>query len=189
MTDAVAFTVGDVVLPEDVIERLQNNTHTEDVARWDDGRICEELVDEFGEQYGKMLVRKRVAIEAGLGLSTIRQREEMARFYPEEVVEQYEILTWSQLRACKPAGETGWQDLADWAVKSADDFGVRPAPVDAIVARRLGPDPETKTWEEPFLRVYRGSERLKLENGIPKKIRDAADTFVEATDRWYKQLT
>jgi hypothetical protein len=70
------MTVYDVKFPEELIERLQQNTADEDKARWDDGDVAADLVDEFGDQYPKGLIRKRVAIEAGLSTGTIRQREE-----------------------------------------------------------------------------------------------------------------
>jgi hypothetical protein len=175
------LTVYDLKFPDDLIERLQQNTEDEDKARWDDGDVTADIVDEFGEQYGKGLVRKRVAIEAGLSSGTIRQREDMSRFFafPDRVI--YDVLTWSQLRACKPAG-IDWRDLADWAIESADDFGGRPAPVDAIVAKRLSDDGKLPpTWKDKLDKVMEALSEIVTMDDVPKDVIDAVEKFRRET--------
>ena len=193
-TEAPQLTVYDVQLPDEVIERLQDNTRKEDDARWDDGDIAAEVVEEFGPTHGKMLVRQRIAIEAGVSTSTIRSREEMSRYWPlsaradwgSDESPGFDILTWSQWRAIKPARDK-WRKLATWAVESADDFGGRPAPVDAILAKRLrddgSPDP---TWENKFMRMWGLCDDIAVMKGAPKPVMDAAVTFQEATDKYHE---
>ena len=184
------LTVYDVKLPEEVIVRLQANTQGEDAARWDDGAIAADVVDEFGPIYGKTLVRKRLAIEAGIAASSMRQREGMTRFFPADVRVEFEILTWSQWRAIKPAGAIGWRELATWAIESADDYGGRPAPVDAITAKRLGdhgiPAPG---WDELFVKMHELGDDILGLKGLPRPVRAAIHIFQEATAKWYTELT
>lgn len=189
--------LSEFLLPDDLIEELQQGEESVDAWRWRSGEIAADLVDEFGATRGKGLVRKRVAIEAVLPASTIRAREEMARFYPSELRHRFgdedypgfQVLSWSQLRACKPAGMLGWRELALWAVESADDYGGRPAPVDAIVAKRTGWQPDEQTWEKPFTSAWNACEKLLETQGVPKKVRDSAETFIESTKKWHEKIT
>lgn len=188
--EEVILTVYDVQLPEEVILRLQANTDNEDAARWDDGEIAAELVDEFGPMYGKALVRKRLAIEAGIAASSLRQREELSRFFPQDVRDEFEILTWSQWRAIKPAGAIGWRELATWAIESADEYGGRPAPVDAITAKRLGDKgKEPPDWDELFIKMRDLGDDVLGSKGVPRPVRAAVNAFQKATAKWYKDLT
>ncbi|MBA7526221.1 hypothetical protein ES705_18382 [subsurface metagenome] len=187
-------TVYDVKLPEELILRLQDNTRKEDEARWDDGDITADLVDEFGDVFGKLLVRKRIAIEAELGTSTIRQREEMSRFYDSDLRAEFgsdkypgfDGLSWSQLRAIKPAGRSGWKALARWAIKSADDFGGRVAPVDAIIAHRLGKGSPALTWEDRFVRAWNLFDEIVVDDDAPGDLVEAAQAFQDKTEQYWE---
>ena len=193
--ETVMPTVYDVILPDELIERLQDNTRKEDDARWDDGDITADLVDEFGITFGKALVRKRIAIEAELGSSTIRQREEMSRFYSPDLREKFggkgflgfDGLSWSQWRAIKPAGPSGWKALARWAIKSADDFGGRVAPVDAIIAHRLGDEGSPAiTWEDRFKRMWDLCDEIVVDGDAPEDMVKAATEFQDRMEHWHE---
>ena len=188
------MSIQDIQLPDELINRLQDNTRKEDEARWDDGDIAAELVDEFGPIFGKMLVRKRIAIEAGIGLSSVRQREEISRFWPLEVraefgsgeYEGFQVLTWSQWRAIKPARGL-WLELARWAVESADEFGGRPAPVDAIIAkRRTDEGVQPPDWETKFLRMWDLCDEISAMPDAPEDIITAATAFQDDLEHWHE---
>lgn len=176
-------------LPDDLIQRLQNMTQEEDEKKYELGNIAIELVDEFGGMYGKVRVRKRIAIEAGVSAALVRDREAIVRFFPKKVRDKYEVLTFSQFRAIKPAGVDKWEALADWAVESADDFGGRPAPCDAIRKKRLGRPRSDPTWERQFVKAYDLCEALIEDAATPKGIIEASEKFIEVCEEEYLDLT
>jgi len=181
--------VSEFILPDEVANELRQGEEGIDTWRWRSGDMTADLVDEFGGLAGKGTVRKRVAIESGLGAATVRVREEIARFFSQEIRSEFEVLTWSQLRACKPAGAQGWRALAEWAVESADEFGGRPAPVDAIAAKRSGYMPKERTWEDVFMAAWNAVEEIIETGGMPKAIRAAAETFMEATTKQHNKIS
>lgn len=190
MAQEYTFDVKDVILPDEACDELRYINDEEDKGRWRIGAISADLVDEFGNKYGKQNIRKRVAIEAGMPVSTVRAREEMHRFFPPEVREEFGVLTWSQLRACKPAGPVGWRRLAEWAVESADDFGGRPAPVEAIIAKRKSEEGlDQPSWVRQFLALWKAAEKIRADNKTPPEVKEAAERFMESVGDWYQELT
>jgi hypothetical protein len=108
----------------------------------------------------------------------------MSRFFGFKDRFEYEILTWSQLRACKPAG-VDWRDLADWAIESADNFGGRPAPVDAIIAKRLDDEGKPqKDWREKLVKVVDELGVIVTMENVPQDVIDAVEDFRKETAVW-----
>ena len=184
----------EVKLPEKAIERLHFLRDQEKDSKIEIGDFSVELIDEWGKTFGKAAVRKRIGIEYGCAEDTIRDREGWCRFFGPAVRDEnpaiFDVLSYHQLRACKPAGKEGWVDLANWAIESADDFGGRPAPVAAIVARRKGEDAdELERWERLFKGAYEKCEDLVEEENVPALVVQAAQTFVDTMAGWYETVT
>jgi len=170
--------LSDIVLPDEAINRIVHTREKGDDSKWAEGRLAVELVDEYGKRYGKGRLRKKIGIEAGYAAATIRDREAMARFFNEAIVEDYGVLSYSQMKACKAAGPDGWKDLADWAVESADDFGGRPAPVDAINMKRRGIPRDDPTWIKQAIRVFDLCEVLLGVGEVPEGIAKGCRAFI-----------
>lgn len=157
------------ILPDEICNQIEALKSQEEHPRWEIGMISQELVDEFGGTHGKSIVRKAVAVEYGCSTSTVADREGMVRFYPRSLRDDsdfahiFDVLSYHQLRACKTAGPTRWQEYADWAVESADDFGGRPAPVDAIRKKIKGVSRDDPNWIRMTLRIANLSEDIQDE--------------------------
>ena len=95
--------------------------------QWAVGDLITDALAEFPDIKRAELI-KHLADRTGSDRSTLRDRHNVANFYPKEIRKRYDMLTYSQLRACKSAGEE-WQVYADWAA------GHMPAPVAVLRAR------------------------------------------------------
>ena len=166
-----------VELPTDAVEILRQLTGDSDRVQWAIGEVSAALVDELAGFYGKAPVRQRIAIETGLAPETVRDREAMARFYPEHVRQAYPALGYHQLRACKGAGER-WEEYASWAVESADQYGGRPAPVVAIRARIKQNGDQDPGWVRKWERVIELMELLADDQELPELNREIVIKFL-----------
>jgi len=178
----------DVIFPVDVIERLQARSDGETNSKWEDGDDCGALVDEFGPRFGKSRVRRRFAIERQLSNGTARDRENMARFFNPQDRLDFDVLSYHQLRACKPAGKDGWRKLATWAVESADDYGGRPAPVDAIIRHRKKDGAKEAAWERRLVRAHTSAEQVADDPTAKPSVRKHCRDFVEAVAKEVERI-
>lgn len=165
-----------VILPDYAIELLRQFTGDSDKIQWSIGDVSLALVDEFGDMYGKAPVREKIASETGLAPETVRDRENMARFFSEESRLEYDVLGYHQLRACKAAGKK-WREYADWAIESADKYGGRPAPVAVIRAKIRGANDEEPGWYRKYTKVVDLVEAVIADESVPEPIRNMLSEF------------
>lgn len=130
-------------LSDEVIEHFRQIYDESAGLQWITGDYLADVVDELSPmfasqmdgEYNQAVTRARASIirqlaySVGCDTTTLRDRESMSRFYPQVVREDYHMLSYHQLRACKSAGEN-WQQWADWA---RDNL---PAPV-ALLRKKI----------------------------------------------------
>lgn len=119
-------------VPDDVIEVARQYINSEHDMRWQLGDFLAEVTDELVPvfqntdiKHPRSMMFNQIANATGVDASTLRDREAMARFFPKPVRERYAALTWSQMRACKAAGNH-WEAYAQKALSEL------PAPVSII---------------------------------------------------------
>jgi len=89
-----------VVLPEQVIEVLRQLLDDGDKHQFNVGDFITDVIAEFPQVQRAELIRQ-LADRTGADRSTIRDRHNMAEFYPKDVRQEFDMLSYSQLRACK----------------------------------------------------------------------------------------
>jgi len=137
-----------VNLPEQVIEQLRQLLDDSESYQWATGDFICDVLDEFPNVTRPDLIRQ-MADRTGSDRSTLRDRHNVARFYTPKVRKEFDMLTWSQLRACKAAGSE-WREYAEWAA------GHMPAPVAVIRARIKNNGHDKPAW------VYRWDSMRRL---------------------------
>lgn len=111
-------------------------------AYWRIGDICQEVKDYllFNEQDFTMdSIYSAVGAFVGKPSRTVREYYSLARFYPEEIREQFSVLAFDHFRHASRFGEKSIQIL-QWAVEQGDTLN-RPATVDAMFAHFAPHDP------------------------------------------------
>lgn len=123
-----------------------------------------------------------VAGRASLDKSTLRHRLNMGRTFTPDVRAQVDdVLSYSQLEACRAAGDD-WRQYALWAIESADDFGGTPAPVGAI-RKRIRDDaggakpPTEPPWRQKCQRIIDLADSARRERDTPDAVRDVLARF------------
>lgn len=106
------------------------------------GDIIQEVKDYliFNQQEFSMdEIYSAVGMFVGKPSRTVREYFSLARFYPEEIREQFSVLAFDHFRHASRFGEKSIQVL-QWAVEQGDQLN-RPATVDAMIARFALPAP------------------------------------------------
>ena len=163
-----------IKLPDEVIETARQYLGNEDDARWQLGDFLSDVVSELEPAYQSAGVKhpraemfRVISGSIGCDPSTLRDRQSMSEFYPYQVRASYSALTWSQLRACRSAGNQ-WQEYADWAVSNL------PAPVAMIRAKVKNGGALPPAWVGRWSRVIELSELLQSDEQAPPGVRLAA---------------
>lgn len=169
-------------LPNNIIEAVQAAVADGDNQQWRMGRLLADLVDEFVPHYKQVGVKqprawliRHMAARVGADPSTLRDRESMARFYPESVTEEFSMLTYHQLRACKSAGDR-WREYAEWA---ADNL---PAPVALIRARLRNGGALPPSWLRRWELIRSMAVSLVNDNEAPRDIVAACQVIASMDD-------
>ncbi len=150
-------------LPDQVIETLRQLLDDGEAYQWATGRFICEVVDEFPNLDRSEIV-KQLADRTGANRSTLRDRHNMAKFYPAEVVLQYDMLSYSQLRACKSAGGEAHKYL-EWAANNM------PAPVAVIRARIKNNGHDQPAWVHRWEGMQRLAQQIADDQEAPAEIR------------------
>jgi hypothetical protein len=156
-----------IQLPELIIESLRQLLDEGDNHQFNVGDFICVVLDEFPQVTRADLIQQ-LADRTGADRSTLRDRHNVARFYPVEVRKEFDMLTYSQLRACKAAGEA-WREYAEWAISDS-----MPAPVAVIRARIKNNGEDRPAWEYRWESVVRLAGQLVDDPGCPKVIRQIA---------------
>ena len=152
-----------VQLPEQVIEALRQLLNDGDRHQFIVGDFICDVLDEFPNVHRSELIRQ-MADRTGANRSTLRDRHDVARFYPQEVRKEFDMLTWSQLRACKSAQED-WREYAEWAAANM------PAPVAVIRARIKNNGHDQPAWVHRWEGMQRLAGQIADDREAPAKIR------------------
>jgi uncharacterized protein (DUF433 family) len=161
-----------VQLPEQVIEALRQLLDDSESYQWATGDFIIDVLDEFPQIARSDLIRQ-MADRTGSDRSTIRDRHNVARFFPKEVRKEFDMLTWSQLRACKRAG-TEWREYAEWAA------GHMPAPVAVLRARIQNNGHDQPAWISRWAGMVRLGKLIAEDTEAPENIRELAQLVCQA---------
>ncbi len=176
-------------LPDIVIEVTRQLINDGEGYQWRLGDHIASVVDELGDKYAGFIddtpqaegavrrarahIIRQLADRTGTDRSTLRDRENMARFFPPIVRGDLVPLTYHQLRACKSAGPD-WQKHAEWALENL------PAPP-AIIRLRIKhkgelPLPWVARWDR-FLQL---ANDLFVDDAAPDRVRAVARSVIES---------
>jgi len=156
-----------VVLPEQVIEALRQLLDDGDRHQFVVGDFICDVLDEFPEVSRSDLIIQ-MADRTGANRSTLRDRHNVARFYPEEVRKEFDMLTWSQFRACKSAGDS-WREYMEWAAANM------PAPVAVIRARIKNNGHDEPAWVHRWEGMQRLAGMIVDDTEAPKKVKELCE--------------
>ncbi len=155
-----------VSLPDQVIESLRQLLDDGDYHQFTVGDFIIDVLDEFPNIPRGDVIRQ-LADRTGSDRSTLRDRHNVARFYPVKVRKEFDMLTWSQLRACKAAGDE-WREYAEWAA------GHMPAPVAVIRARIKNDGHDKPAWEYRWDSMKRLAGMLVDDSEVPYQVQKVA---------------
>jgi len=173
-------------LPDEIVEGLRQINDSGEVHQWVMGDFLEEVVTEllphyqhfFDDNGAKRAVKRarawlinHLSNRTGIEKSTLRDRQNMAKFYPPEVRKQYDALTFHQLRACKSAGDC-WQEWAIWALDNL------PAPPHLIRAMIKYNGHLPPIWIGRWERMQSLCELMINDEAAPRHVREAAHSFL-----------
>ena len=168
-------------LPDKVIEYTRQLLETQDGHQWKLGdhlvSVCEELAGyyagllnegdlERAVRKARAHIIKQLANRTGADRSTLRDRQNVARFFPPDIRGRYSVLSYSQMRACKAAGDR-WEEYAIWACDNL------PAPVAIIRARIKYNGDLPPVWIARWERIQRLGEILYEDEEAPAVVRGA----------------
>lgn len=156
-----------IKLPDEVIEHTRQLILSSDGHQWVIGDHLVAVVDEFGHMIPRHEIIRQLSGAVGADPSTLRDREIMARFFDRGVRAEYDMLTYSQLRACKSSGER-WREYADWAAANL------PAPVALIRARVKHNGHLPPAWVSRWERVLSIAALIAADEDAPPVVRLAA---------------
>ena len=116
---------------------------------------------------------KQMAVRTGADRSTLRDRHLMSRFYPEAVRVLYDMLSYSQLRACKAAGPE-WERYAKWAA------GHLPAPVAMIRERIRNNGHDQPPWISRWARMQNIARMIAADKAAPEKVKKVCRLVIKS---------
>jgi hypothetical protein len=152
-----------VQLGDEIIEALRQPLDDGDRYQFAVGDFISEILEEFDHIKRSDLI-KQMADRTGADRSTLRDRHNVAKFYPKETRKEYDMLSYSQLRACKAAGDE-WRKYAEWAVKHL------PAPVAMIRARIKSNGDNEPYWISRWARMQNIARLIVADADAPEKIK------------------
>lgn len=166
-------------LPDEIIETLRQLQGDAERHQWGVGDFLVGVVDELSAVYEIAGVRRartwlvrHMANRIGADESTLRDRECVARFFPEEVRGAYPF-SWSQWRAIKSAGDN-WKEYADWA---ADNL---PAPVTLIRQKIKANGHEKPKWIYKWEKAMDFLEDIADDEEAPQNVRSFANGIIKS---------
>ena len=152
-----------VQLPDALIETLRQLLDDGDKYQFAIGDFISEVLVEF-DQIKRSDLIKQMADRTGADRSTLRDRHNVAKFYPQDVRVSYDMLSYSQLRACKAAGDE-WERYAKWAQKHL------PAPVAMIRQRIKHNGDDAPYWISRWARMQNISRLIVSDPDAPEKVK------------------
>src|SRR3990167_7066296 len=157
-------------LPDEVIERARQLQGESESYQWKTGDFLVEVVDELGNYYTRQGVRnaraeiiRQLATGIGCDTSTLRDRESMARGWRVGLRKTFEPLTYSQLRACKRAGDRRLE-YAEWTLANL------PAPVAMIDAKIKHNGDDVPVWQSRWESLLRLAGLLVADKQTPDHV-------------------
>ena len=159
-----------IQLPDQVIEAMRQLLDDGERYQWAAGDLIIEILDEFPTIERAEVIRQ-LADRTGRDRSTLRDRHNMCIFFPKDVRQEYDALTYSQLRACKSAGDR-WKEYADWALDNM------PSPVAVIRARVKNNGHDMPAWVHRWEVMQGIAARIADDNDAPDEVRRAAGQVI-----------
>lgn len=161
-----------VQLPDEAIEHLRQLLDDAEGYQWATGDFISDMIAEFPEVTRSDLI-KQMADRTGADRSTLRDRHNMAKFYPYKVRHEFDMLSYSQLRACKAAGDQ-WRRYARWAMTHL------PAPVAMIRARIKNNGDDEPYWISRWARMQNIARMIAADESAPDKIKKVCRLVVRS---------
>lgn len=155
-----------MLLPDKIIEEFRQLLDDGESYQWLHGRYIQQVIEHYPE-IPRHKVIEELANRTSRDKSTLRDRHIMAEFYSPDVVEEFYMLTYHQLRACKAAGEK-WREYAEWAANNL------PAPVAVIRARIRNEGHDQPGWVNRWKTLQQVAYNLANDGEAPDIIRLAA---------------
>ncbi len=152
-----------VLLPDALIETLRQLLDDAESYQWATGDFIMDVLVEF-DQIKRSDLIKQMADRTGADRSTLRDRHNVAKFYPKVIRKEYDMLSYSQLRACKAAGDE-WRKYAEWAVSHL------PAPVAMIRARINSNGDNEPYWISRWARMQNIARLITADAAAPEKVK------------------
>lgn len=170
-------------IPDEIIERLRQLQGDAESHQWRVGDFLVEIVDELegvysqaGVHHARAWMFRHMANRIGADAGTLRDRECVARFYPEAVRQEYPF-SYSQFRALKSAGDR-WREYADWAAENL------PAPCALIRAKikNNGHLENTPAWKHKWDRAMELIQDVSQDAEAIPAYRRLASWFIIVAD-------
>lgn len=168
-----------VLISDEIIEDFRAIYDSASGLQWATGDYLVDVVDELAPKFGVTLdddnqsqayhraranIIRQLANGVGCDTTTLYDREGMSRFYPSDVRQDYHMLSYHQLRACKSAGEN-WKTWADWA---RDNL---PAPVSLIRAKIKSKGHDEQPWVGRWQRIIVLAGAIRDDPDAPQRLR------------------
>lgn len=157
-----------IVFPEDVIQEAIQLSEDHSDNSWRMGDFVIKQMAALSQVYTKGEIRRGLAEISKLNVETLRDRERISLRIPPCKREYYPLL-YSQYRACLSAGDQ-WEQYADWAVTSMDDYNGNPPSVAVIRAKIKGENNSAPEWPRRIERMLDICDAIGCDKKTPERI-------------------
>jgi hypothetical protein len=172
------------IIPEKLQTELMNRGTGVSNGLWAVGDTIDLVVEEKPSGVRKATMYSACAVLTGLSVARVGDVLAVAKFYPVEVREQFEVLTFSHFLVAKAAGDLDEaKRYLQIAVDSADDYGGVRIPVDKL-RELVAPEKEEddrEDWEKFAESGFKAFSNLVLNSAadeIPEWLTIFADEVV-----------
>jgi hypothetical protein len=140
-----------IIFPEDVVQEAIQLSEDHSDNAWHIGDFVIKQMKILLPVYTKGEIRRGLAEISKLNVETLRDRERISLRIP-PCKREYQPLLYSQYRACLSAGDR-WEEYAEWAVTSMDDYNGNPPSVAVIRAKIKGENASAPEWPKRIERI------------------------------------
>lgn len=149
------------IVPSALADRLIAIRDSSTFNSWETGDITEQVIQFCAANYPGIelnFIYSAVGSFVGKASRTVREKHYISKFYPLEIRESYNILSYDHFRVAVRLGPSMAMGALAWAVAQGDILN-RPCSVDALMARFATPmpgEPETPNFADtsPFDMIY-----------------------------------
>ena len=180
-------------LPDEATDKLRELNEKADNSQWEIGDFLLDFIDEVLPAYadacfdGKpkkahQWILNSLANDVGVDSATLRDRESVARFFPQKIRPRLDPLTYHQARAVKAAGDR-WEEYLEWVKEEMNNHPNGRPPSVAKIREKIKKDQTgVMVWYSRFKKAIPILTNIAYDKDCPEKLQKEIISFIEKTE-------